>query len=327
MPFSSLFESEQETESESSFTPWAPTFGGLAGLANLLSVQTGTPLQFFPRQTYAGQTEAERQAIEGLKTAAGAYPGVLEAYMGPATAGFEYGLGAPQAALGMGLQDVASNPYLAAVGERVAGDLNRNLAENIMPQLNLNENLYGSQEVAKGLAARGTQEAYADAMADLYGGAWQAGLGAETTRYGQGLDAMRSSMGMTPALASLAYGGLTQPAALLGQAGALERTEEQRAIDEEMQRFQFAQLEPYRRTELALPGLMQMGTGFGTGTQTTKGTSTLSPFQQIGGLAMGAGTLLGGLGSFGGGGATPLFGGGYQTPLSPSATRYQMGWF
>ena len=316
----SLFESDQESETRSTFEPWGPAAPGLASIANLLTSAAGRPLSYFPDQTYAGQTEAERQAIEGLKTAAGAYPGVVGDYLGPAGEAFQYGLGAPQTVMGMGLQDVASNPYLAAVSERMGGDISRNLAENIMPQLKLNESLYGSQEIGRGIAARGASEAYADALADLYGGAWQAGLGAETARYGAGLGAQASALGQTPMLAGLGYEALTQPSALLGEAGARERAEEQRAIDEAMGRFEFEQMEPYTRAGYALPGLMQLGTGFGTQTETLKGTSTLSPFQQLGGLMMGGGMLaggLGGMGFLGGSGGVPArigaqpWGGGY----------------
>ena len=94
-------------------------------------------------------------------------------------------------------------------------------------------------------------------------------------------------------------------ASLYGQAGGLQRAEEQRAIDEEMQRFQFEQMEPYMRAQYALPGLTELGSTFGTNVQQQRTTSTPSTFQQLGGLAMGLGGLaggLGGLGFFGGGG-------------------------
>ena len=275
--FDSLFESEQETESKSSFAPWGPAAPGLQSLAGALSRMASTPLEFFPGQTYAPQTEAEQLAISSLMEQAGAFPGGI----GDA---FTSALAAP---------NVAENPYVQGMAGALETQVNRNLMENILPAISRGEVMGPSGAVARGIAGRGTQEALTSGLANLYGSA-----------YGQGLQAQQAALGMAPSITGLQAG-------LYGQAGAMERQEAQRAIDEEMQRFQFEQTEPYQRAQYAQP-LIGLGQTYGTGTERLKGTSTISPFQQIGGMALGLGTLaggLGGLGFLGGGGAAGGLGG------------------
>ena len=273
------------------------------------------PLEFFPGQTYAGQTEAERQAIEQLKAGAGAYPEMLGGLYGPATGAYQQMLGGPQAVLGMNLQDVAANPYLADVAESIQQRVNRNLQENILPSLTTGAVTRGAlggtrQGVAEAQAAQGTQEALSQSLADLYGGAWGQGLGAETARLGQALGAQQYALGALPGMANLGLTQYTTPASLLGQAGGLERTEEQRAIDEAMARHQFEQNEIINRYSQAYPFIMGPAQAFGSQESKTTMSGGGGGLGGLGGmLGMGA-SLLGGMGGFGGlGGLGGLMGG------------------
>ena len=314
-----LFSSKQQTESQQRLKPWEGAMPGLGEATGLVSRWIDQPLEFFPGQTYAGQTPAEQQAIEALQAGAGAYPGMLAGIMQPTQQAFQQALGAPQAVLGANLQDVAANPALAGVAQAIQSQVNRNLAENILPQLTTGAVGRGTlggtrQQVAEGIAARGTQEALTEQLANLYGGAWQAGLGAETTRLGQALGAQAGAMGRAPQIAQLGLSQYTQPAALLGQAGGLQRAEEQRAIDEAMARHSFAQQEPLMRGQTGL-GLMQpLGAQFGEQESQTTARSRPSTFSQIGQLGALGGALIGGMGGPGAimSGIRGLFGGGMQ---------------
>lgn len=313
-----LFDSKQETETTSRAYPWQFAAPGLRAATDLITQAGGMPLQFFPGQTYAPQTESERMAIEQLQAGAGAYPGLLESYMGPGAEAWQQALGAPGAALGMGLQDVANNPALSAAADAIQARVNRNLQENIMPGLTTQYMGTGGlggtrQGVAEGLAAGRTSDVLSEQLANMYGNAWAQGLGAETSRYLGGLDAASTAMGRLPGMVGLGLTEYTQPAELLGQAGGLERAEEQRAIDEERARFEFGEYEPFKRAGLMLSGLMGPAQAFGASQTKSEVSGSPSMFSQLGSLVGAGGSLLGGLGglgAFGGlGGAAGLGGG------------------
>lgn len=296
--FSDLFESKTKSESEQQTTPWGYAQPGLQAAAQLVSGQMGTPLQFFPGQTYAPQTESELQAIEALQAGAGAYPGMLQGFMTPGTAAWQGALGAPGAALGMGLQDVMGNPALTGAADAIQARVNRNLQENVLPGMTAQFMGYGGlggtrQGVAEGIAGRGTSDVLAEQLANMYGNAWAQGLGAETSRYNAGLGAQAGALGQLPMMADMGLSEYTQPAALLGQAGLLERAEDQRAIDEDMARFQFNQMEPYTRAGLGLPLLMGPAQAFGQ----TKGQSETvdqpSTWSNIGNVMSTVGSMIG----------------------------------
>ena len=308
-------------EGSSKLKPWLGAMPGLGEATGLVSRWIDQPLEFFPGQTYAGQTAAEQQAIEQLKAGAGAYPGMLEQTLQPTMGAFQQALGAPEAVMAQNLQDVTQNPALQGAAGAIQSQVMRNLQENILPSLTTSAVGRGAlggtrQAVAEGLAARGTSDVLSENLANLYGQAWSQGLGAETQRLGQALGAQRSAMGMAPGLTNLGLSGYTQPAALLSRAGGLERAEEQRAINEAMQRHQFAQNEPLIRGQTGL-GLMQpLGAQFGEKVSETQTRSRPSTFGQIGQLAGLGGALIGGMGGPGAimGGLGSLFGGG-GTPV------------
>jgi hypothetical protein len=298
---------------------------GIQGITDWMN----RPQQFFPDQTYAPQTDAEAQAIEQMKAGAGAYPGMVGQFMPGMEAGLQGALGAPQAALGMGLQDVMSNPALTGAAGAIQSRVNRNLQENILPGLTSSYMGLGGiggtrQGVAEGIAARGTSDVLAENLANMYGNAWSQGLGAETSRYNAGLGAQQGAFGAAPGVLNTMLSQYTQPAAMLGQAGGLERAEEQRALDEEMARFEFSQNEPFNRYSAGMGALMGPGQAFGsvstTGTQKSRG----SPFENFGSL-LGAGGAIGS-GLFGQGGllaggnpytTPPIYSGGYGQYNNP----------
>lgn len=303
MPFGfldSLFETEQDTRSSSTISPYGPTEGLMEQIAKRLARLNKGRLEMFPGQTYAPQTEAEQLQIQSLMNAAGQYQDQYGGMIMPA-------LG-----MAMGAPDVANNPYVTGMADAIQARVNRNLSENILPQLAANEVAGGGfgtrGAVAQGLAARGTSDVLSEALANLYGGAYNTGMGA-----------MLSGMSMAPGLMQ----GLTAPAAMYGQAGALQRTEAQRAIDEEMARFSFEQEEPYLRTERILGLGLPLATGFAQGTSSGTTTTAPSPFQQIAGMGMLGTAALGGLGQmqFGAPTYTPnqafQMGGYYPNPYRP----------
>lgn len=314
--FSNLFDTTSEVEGRSDAQPWAPAVPGLFKGVNLVTDAMKTPMEFFPDQTYAPQTAAELQAIDQLKAGAGAYPGMLAGYMDPATSAWQGAMGAPDQALGMGLQDVMSNPALTGAAEAIQARVNRNLQENVLPGLTEQFMGYGGiggtrQGVAEGLAAGRTSDTLAEQLAGMYGNAWAQGLGAETSRYNAGLAARSGALSQLPGMVNLGASAYTQPAAMLEQAGARERAEGQRGIDEEMARFQFSQMEPYSRAGLGMGLLMDPGMAFGSRTQQGTTTSQPSAFGRIGQLGSLGGSILGvGFGGPTGGGLSGLFGGG-----------------
>lgn len=303
MPFGfldDLFTSEQTQSGTSTASPWGPAIPGLTSIADLISGAVGEPLQFFPGQTYAPQTEAELEQIQALMEAAQAWGGtVMAPWMGA--------LQAP---------DVANNPYVTGMAEAIEGRVGRALEEDWLPAATMGSWAAGDApggtglDLTRGTALRGAADVMSENLADLYGGAYRAGLGAQ-----------QGALSMAPGMMGGAAG-------FYGQAGGLERAEDQRAIDEEMARFQFGQLEPYQRAQLAAGTLLPIGQGFPSMETTQVSTSTPSTFQQlasIGSLAMG-GMGLAGMGPMAGmmGGGMGGMGGGMMPPMMPPYMGYSM---
>ena len=313
-----LFSSKSKSKSRTQLEPYKYAGPGIGTAAHELSFYSRKPWEFFPGQTYAGQTPEEQQALQQLTGAAGALPEQYQGLMQPAFGAYQQALGAPQSVLGMGLQDVVNNPALAGAAEAIQARVNRNLQENIMPQLTATAVGRGAlggtrQQVSEALAARGTQDVLSEQLANMYGQAWGQGLGAETARYGQALQAQAGAMGRLPSLMGAAYTGATQPATLLQSVGATKRAEQQRAIDEQMARHQFAQTEPLQRLGASLDLLMPLGQAFGASESRSVQRASPSLASQIGQIgALGAGLIgaMPGLGSMGAG----LFGRGAAQP-------------
>lgn len=239
------------------------------------------PQEFFPDQTYAERDPRQLEALGMREDYARGLGGMVQ----PAEQAWRSMLAAP---------DVAQNPYVQGMLEQQRSQVMRGLGE-AMPgiqsgMLGVNERLGGTgQGVAAGIAGRGAMEALANQAARTQMDAYRAGL--QQQQYG---------LGAAPAMAQF---GL-MPSDVLAGVGATERGEEQRAINEAMQRHQFEQEEPWRRLERFIGTYEPASQAY----TTTKAKETYSPSaMQVGGQLVGMvsslmGSMMGGLGGGGGGG-------------------------
>lgn len=271
-----LFDSKSKSKSKT--IPYDP--GQLKEIVSRIGQLGRTPMEMYPEQMYAEMTPQQREALEMREDFAGEMGGMVD----PAMAAWQSMLSAP---------DAANNPYVKAMIDQQATTLNRNLEENLLPGIrarsgNLNERLGGTgYQVAEGIATRGTQEELADQMAKT-----------QLSAYGQGLGQQRYGLSAAPGTAAFAM----TPANILSGVGQELRGEEQMDINEAMQRFNFAQQEPWQRTQNQL-NMFNAATLPYASTE-SKSKSTQSPFSsamQLGSLAMGGFNMFGG----GGGGAPP----------------------
>jgi hypothetical protein len=275
-----------ETKSESKVTPYDE--GQLRDMLSRLQTMGQTPMEMYPDQMYAGMAPEQTKALDMLR----GFSGGMGQMVDPAMAAWQSSLNAP---------DVANNPYVQGMINQQGTTLNRNLAE-IMPgidasMLGVNERLGGSgQGVAQGIAARGTQEALANTMAQTQMGA-----------YGQGLEQQRYAMGAAPEMAQF---GL-MPADIMMRVGDVERAEEQKGISEDISRFNFAQQEPWNRLQNQAGMFNPLSMPYASSEATSESKpSAFSNFLNAasGGFsgamgAMGSGAM-GGMGGMGGGGMT-----------------------
>jgi hypothetical protein len=82
-----------------------------------------------------------------------------------------------------------ANPYLPDIGNAITGAVNQNLQQNILPGINRNSVATGGyggsrQGVAQGVAVGNASTGLAQALANLYGGAWDAQQGRDLSKYG-----------------------------------------------------------------------------------------------------------------------------------------------
>ncbi len=273
-----LFSGSTKTETKSKpYNPWVTDqwTKQMWGLSQ-------TPQQFYPEQTYAEMDPLQEEAL-GMREQ---YARGLGGMMAPGMEAWRSTLTAP---------DVANNPYVQGMLEQQRGQVMQGLQES-MPalqanMLGVNERLGGTgQGVAEGIATRGAMDTLARQAAQTQFDAYQAGLGQQ--RYG---------LGAMPGMLQLGQ----MPADILSGVGATRRAEDQRAIDEDMARFDFEQQEPWRRLERFAAAYQPMTGSYGTTTAKNKGSpSILGAATQLGGLALGGLGAFGGLGQMlGGGGA------------------------
>ncbi len=255
------------------------------------------PFQFFPGQTYADMDPLQQEALQQQEAYARGMGGMVD----PAMQAWQSTLTAP---------DVANNQYVQAMLGQQADLLNRNLFENLIPEAEMGAIAAGQfggsrQGIAEGIAMRGTQEALARQAASTQMDAYLAGLGQQ--RYGISAAPGMASFGMTPST-------------ILSDVGAVQRSEAQRAIDEEMARFQFAQEEPWRRLERFAGTYFPASEPYST--TTTEQQYTPSAFQvgsQLAGLGMSGYGLYRGL-------QNPMGYGGYGYGMPPAYGGYQDYW-
>ena len=103
---------------------------------------------------------------------------------------------------GASLTDINSNPVIQQMGDAATRDIVRQYQEQILPGISqdaIGAGQFGGsrQGIAEGIAARGAQQNIADAIANLYGGAYGQGLQAQTQRQGQSLGFLQGIQGQT----------------------------------------------------------------------------------------------------------------------------------
>lgn len=267
--------------------PWKgvqPYLSNLYGDVNKL-YKAGMP-EYYPGQTYINRDPLEDLAQQqNLAYSQQAMPGMI----GDVQRTNQFMLSAP---------DAANNPYVTGMADTIERRLNRNLRENLYKENSDMANQYGqygmdSFNIGKGIAERGTQEAYGDAMSQLYGDAYKAGL--EQQRSGMALAPQSIQMGMAPS-------------EIMGQVGAYNRGEQELALQEDMSRYQYNTGSPYENIGWA--NQMYMGAPWGgSSTSQMDGTSRSPLMGALGGAMMGAS-------------AAPMLGGmfaGASSAMGPSA--------
>ena len=105
--------------------------------------------------------------------------------------------------------DVANNPYVNAQADAMASRLNQNFKEQLLPSINQGANqvnALGSSRhaLAQAQGSERTQEQLSRGLADLYGGAYQSGLGAQQAALGQTGAMLRNQLAPAEALGQAA---------------------------------------------------------------------------------------------------------------------------
>lgn len=304
------------TSSQSNSSTLNPNAAAMPALgymgANMNSIMQ-TPAGYFPGQGYVGPSDLTQQSVDQMANAGQGMNQSGNMIKGAAMAG--YGalpgmMGANNTAMGnynflSGAADVANNPYvqgqLGANQRAIEQSLGRSMA-------GINS---GAQSVnAMGSSRQGLMQG--QAVGDAMGNLANANASTMLNAYGQGLGAQQNALGQTGAMmgnlqaptnwgAQLGqmYGqgaqNQSQGAGMLGLGGQTVEGYQQSALNDAIQRYQFAQQEPWQRiqninqfTNSMQPYGVQAGTG--QGTQAGGGPSTSS--QVMSGIGTGA-TIVG----------------------------------
>lgn len=255
--------------------------------------------KFYGGQLYADPTS---QQIAGRENAAGYALGAGQNFVNNYQQGENFWLN-PQ-----NIYNPANIPGFQQAQDSVVQTTTRNLMENILPNLNagsvMNRNLGGSRPgISTGLAVGRTNDALASTLANM-----QMGI------YDRGMNMYNAAAARAPST----YGLGLMPADTLSRVGGEYQNDQQKRIDEAVQRFNFEQLAPLLNLQ-ALQGLTGTAGQYGgrVDSTQTKEVSGGNPFGQILGTALMLGSLMvpGGqelaAGMAGaGGGMGGLFGGG-----------------
>ncbi len=209
------------------------------------------PQEFFPGQTYVGYSPQTEQALQLQEERAGANPLL--------------GLGQQQVAGTLAGDYLGENPYLA--------DLQESIMSTVMPQVDsqfgMASGRFGSPAHAEALG-RGVSRGMAPYLFGEYGN--------ERAR-------MMQASQMAPGLAAADYYDIGQ----LGQVGAARENLDRMALQEEMDRFNFAQQEPISRTQQYIQALSGSAPLLGgASTMTAGGGGGPSAMGALGGAASGA---------------------------------------
>jgi hypothetical protein len=137
----------------------------------------------------------------------------------------------------MNSADVANNPYVNNMIGAQADNITRQLTQQWLPQIRSGASAVGQYGSTRQGIAEGS--AIGEAARALSNSAAQTQLGA----YSEGLGAQKTAMALLPQQAQLGM----MPAQVYGQVGASQEGYNTQAIQDAIQRFNFAQSEPYNR--------------------------------------------------------------------------------
>ena len=184
--------------------------------------ETGGPA-YFPGQTYVNRDPLENAAQQQLL-----------AFSQGGMQNQANALGQANMAM-LNAPDVASNPYVTGMADTIQRRMNQNLIENQLPAIKggaMGAGAVGGsrQGLAEGMAVRGTNEAMGDALAQLYGNAYNSGLEQQARGVGFAPQTMQAQM---------------SPFETMAGVGAYNRGEQELALQDQLARFEYEQNLPY----------------------------------------------------------------------------------
>ena len=234
------------------------------------------PMQYYPEQTYAGQTSnqeiAEQQLMANLVPQQGLADNILSAQ--------NYGLMSPQ--------NLASNPYLAGATDAALRPI-YSQAQGLLQQAR--RDATGAGQLG------GTRQAILEqgVIGDYLNKAGDISSTMYSDAYNQANENQLRALAMSPQTQQ----AIQQPAMQLGMLGTAEQQRQQQAIDEARQRFEFAQQAPGEALK-AYSNLAGSNVLPGGSTTSSEGGSP-----SFGQKAVGAGLV--GMGTYGAGVASGVF--------------------
>jgi hypothetical protein len=246
---------------------------------------------YYPGQTFAGRDPLSDQAQNlKLNYATSSMPGQIY----DAQRAQSFALNSP---------DAANNPYVQNMMQSNQFMANRNLSENLLPQIAggavASGQMGGSRQgIAEGLAMRGTQEALANANAQTMMDA-----------YGKGLGAQQGALALAPQTMGMGM----QPMDVMGQVGQYNQGIDQQALSADMDRWNYNQQAPYDALNF-YNNIVQGNNAWGSSTTAEGGGS--SPIAgALGGGLLGASAASTPFFASGGGAALGTAMGGWALPL------------
>jgi hypothetical protein len=245
--------------------PWGPQQPYLKEIfGEAQNIYNQNPSQFYPGQTYSPLNPLQQLGAQE-HLAYGTSP-QLQGLIGGTQEAYKSMINAP---------DIMNNPYVQNLTDVTAGRIGEQLREQVMPSIRagaIGRGQSGSSRhgIAEALAAKSGQQAIADATAQQLSGA-----------YGQGLTQQARGMAFTPQTMGLGFG----PAAAITSVGDKYRGETQKALQEDILRWQFAKEAPWE--DLGKYQQFIQGQYGGEGTQTSSGGGSGGGFNLAGAIGGG----------------------------------------
>lgn len=238
-------------------------------LAGARDIYSGGGPQYYQGQTYADTTN---QQLQGREAAGNFATGAGQALVDSTINSDRYFLD------NNNLFNFQNNPGYAGVRNGIIQDTTRNLTENILPQIRSGSVASGAlggsrQGLSEALAIGRTNDALSTNLANL-----------DSNMYAQNLGQRNAAAARAPQNYNL---GLA-PADTLQAVGSQYQSDQQKAIDDSMNRFNFEQMRPLLNLQ-NLQGFTGSagqygGTTISTGEQKSGGGGT--PWVQIGGTLL-----------------------------------------